>query len=46
MNALQLAKYYSCSPTEFLKMPVSEVEKYWHWTTEMLKRTDRSRPPQ
>jgi hypothetical protein len=36
LNCYRLAKFYAISPSEFLRMPISEVNRHMHWTNKLL----------
>jgi hypothetical protein len=39
-----LARVFSCSPTTFLAMPVTEVQRHLHWTNKLLAHQETRHP--
>jgi hypothetical protein len=35
MSCYRLAKFYGCSPSEFLKQPISELASHIYWTNRL-----------
>lgn len=40
LNCYRLAKFYSCSPVEFLALPLDEISVHMMWTQKVIQAGD------